>query len=102
VKRERFDGCAVNHRVGPRAKGFHLSLPGYQQTPLVELPELPAELGVATVFVKDESNRLGLPAFKILGASWAVNCALSHRSGLTTTPAVFVVPSPNVQSPAAH
>jgi diaminopropionate ammonia-lyase len=81
VNRERFDGCAVNHRVGPRAKGFHISLPGYQQTPLVELPELAAELGVATVFVKDESNRLGLPAFKILGASWAVNCALSHRSG---------------------
>ena len=81
MKRERFDGCAVNHRVGPRAKGFHNSLPGYSQTPLVELPELAAELGVATVFVKDESNRLGLPAFKILGASWAVNCALSHRSG---------------------
>jgi diaminopropionate ammonia-lyase len=71
----------VNHRVGARAQGFHVSLPGYQQTPLVVLPQLAAELGVATVFVKDESNRLGLPAFKILGASWAVNCALSHRSG---------------------
>jgi diaminopropionate ammonia-lyase len=56
-------------------------MPGYQQTPLVELPELAAEFGVATVFVKDESNRLGLPAFKILGASWAVNCAISQRSG---------------------
>ena len=63
------------------AQAFHASLPAYQQTPLVELPELAAELGVATVFVKDESNRLGLPAFKILGASWAVNWALSERSG---------------------
>ncbi|HEY6687803.1 MAG TPA: diaminopropionate ammonia-lyase [Propionibacteriaceae bacterium] len=64
-----------------RAHAFQASLPGYQQTPLVELPDLAAELGVATVFVKDESNRLGLPAFKILGASWAMNCALSERSG---------------------
>jgi diaminopropionate ammonia-lyase len=64
-----------------RAHAFQASLPGYQQTPFVELPDLAAELGVATVFVKDESNRIGLPAFKILGASWAVNWALSERSG---------------------
>jgi len=56
-------------------------MPGYRPTPLVELPELASELGVGAVFVKDESDRLGLPAFKILGASWAVNCALSQRSG---------------------
>lgn len=56
-------------------------MPGYQPTPLVKLPELATELGVGSVLVKDESDRLGLPAFKILGASWAVNCALSQRSG---------------------
>jgi diaminopropionate ammonia-lyase len=54
-------------------------MPGYRPTPLVELPELATELGVAAVLLKDESGRLGLPAFKILGASWAVNCALSQR-----------------------
>jgi diaminopropionate ammonia-lyase len=66
-----------------RRKGeeFHTSMPGYRATPLVELPDLATELGVGAVLVKDESNRLGLPAFKILGASWAVNCALSQRSG---------------------
>jgi diaminopropionate ammonia-lyase len=63
------------------AKQFHRSLPGYRPSPLTELPELAAELEVGAVRVKDESNRLGLPAFKILGASWAVNCALSRRSG---------------------
>ena len=51
---------------------------------LVELPALAAELGVGAVLVKDESDRLGLPAFKILGASWAVNCALSRRGGFDT------------------
>jgi diaminopropionate ammonia-lyase len=56
---------------------FHRTLPGYQPTPLRETPGLAAELGVARVLVKDESSRLGLPSFKILGASWAVERALS-------------------------
>ena len=59
-------------------------MPSYRPTPLIELPELAAELGVGAVLVKDESDRLGLPAFKILGASWAVNCALSKRGGFDT------------------
>ena len=36
-------------------------------------------LGVARVWVKDESSRLGLPSFKILGASWAIHRALEAR-----------------------
>jgi diaminopropionate ammonia-lyase len=63
---------------------FHSSMLSYRPTPLIELPELAAELGVGAVLVKDESDRLGLPAFKILGASWAVNCALSKRGGFDT------------------
>jgi diaminopropionate ammonia-lyase len=51
---------------------FHRSMPGYRPTPLGEHPSLASELGVGRVFVKDESSRLGLPAFKMLGASWAV------------------------------
>nr|WP_055502311.1 pyridoxal-phosphate dependent enzyme [Nonomuraea pusilla] len=59
---------------------FHASLPGYAPTPLTELPALAAELGVGRVFVKDESRRLGLPAFKALGASWAVHRTLAARA----------------------
>jgi diaminopropionate ammonia-lyase len=59
---------------------FHQSLlPDYQATQLVELPSLAKELGVARVFMKDESTRLGLPAFKILGASWGVFYTLCQR-----------------------
>ncbi|MFI6986883.1 diaminopropionate ammonia-lyase [Nonomuraea wenchangensis] len=58
---------------------FHASLPGYAPTPLTELPPLAAELGIGRVFVKDESRRLGLPAFKALGASWAVHRLLAER-----------------------
>ena len=60
---------------------FHKRLPGYAPTPLVSLPHLAEHLGVANVWIKDESNRLGLPAFKILGASWATYRALADRFG---------------------
>jgi diaminopropionate ammonia-lyase len=58
---------------------FHRRLPGYEPTPLVDAPALADELGVGKVLVKDESSRLGLPAFKVLGASWAVYRALEER-----------------------
>ncbi|MFF0521166.1 pyridoxal-phosphate dependent enzyme [Actinomadura nitritigenes] len=61
---------------------FHAALPGYAPTPLVETPEPAAGLGAGRVFVKDESSRLGLPAFKILGASWGVCRALCDRLGV--------------------
>ncbi|GHJ41697.1 diaminopropionate ammonia-lyase [Streptomyces sp. TS71-3] len=61
-------------------RGFHAGLPGHAPTPLTELPSLAAELGVGRVFVKDESCRLGLPAFKALGASWAVHRILAERA----------------------
>jgi diaminopropionate ammonia-lyase len=71
-------GAAAPAR-SPRA--FHERLPGYERTPLVAAPALAAELGVAEVAVKDESRRLGLPAFKMLGASWATFRALEARAG---------------------
>ena len=64
-----------------RAIRFHRRLPGYEETPLVDAPKLAGALGVGKVFVKDESSRLGLPAFKVLGASWAVYRALEERLG---------------------
>ena len=70
---------------GPSPEGsplqFHHRLPGYEETPLVDAPRLAEALGVGQVLVKDESSRLGLPAFKVLGASWAVYRALEERLG---------------------
>ncbi|KAM0749067.1 tryptophan synthase beta subunit-like PLP-dependent enzyme [Meredithblackwellia eburnea MCA 4105] len=62
---------------------FHRSFPNYSPTPLVSLPALATELGVSKVYLKDESSRLGLPSFKILGASWAIAQVLSRRIGLS-------------------
>ncbi|KAI1344396.1 tryptophan synthase beta subunit-like PLP-dependent enzyme [Xylariaceae sp. FL0016] len=61
---------------------FHKTLPEYSETRLHPLPDLAAELGLGHVLLKDESNRFGLPSFKILGASWAVYKALGSRLGL--------------------
>lgn len=78
------NSSARQHRIqahGDQALRFHRSLPGYSATPLIELPEIASELGVGRVFVKDESSRLGLHAFKVLGASYAIAQALSKRWG---------------------
>jgi len=63
------------------AAAFHRALPGYEPTPLVEAPALAAELGVGRLFVKDESARFDLRAFKYLGASWAGYRAVAARTG---------------------
>jgi diaminopropionate ammonia-lyase len=74
--------CGVPEHVRSGAvRAFHASLPGYVPTPLAEIPLLATELGVGRVFVKDESSRLGLPAFKVLGASWAVRQLLTDSPG---------------------
>jgi hypothetical protein len=61
------------------ATTFHRALPGYRPTPLHDMPGLASEVGLGHVAIKDESDRLGLPAFKVLGASWAVERALRER-----------------------
>jgi diaminopropionate ammonia-lyase len=71
----------------PRAPlGLHRRLPGYAATPLVDAPALAMANGVERVWVKDESSRLGLPAFKMLGASWAAYRALAVRLGRDPEP----------------
>lgn len=71
------------HEAPHEVSTFHAGLPGYARTPLVELPELATELSVGRAFVKDESCRLGLPAFKVLGAWWAIAGVLAARAGST-------------------
>jgi diaminopropionate ammonia-lyase len=61
-------------------------MPGYRPTPLVEYPALATEFGVGRMFVKDESSRLGLPAFKMLGASWAVCRAIGSLAAASRAP----------------
>ncbi len=66
-------------QTGPIPIDFHRLMPGYAETPLLDCPRIAARLGVARVLVKDESSRLGLPSFKMLGASWAVASAIQRE-----------------------
>ena len=61
---------------------FHQSFPEYSVTPLVELKSLAEELGVSNIFVKDESYRFGLNAFKVLGGSYAIAREIGTRMGI--------------------
>lgn len=60
---------------------FHKSLPGYKATPLVELSNLAKYYGVKKLWLKDESKRFGLNAFKVLGGSYAIGKYLSKKLG---------------------
>jgi diaminopropionate ammonia-lyase len=82
VANHRADPTAVRPGSGAGVVEFHRSLPGYEPTPLVDAPLLAQRLGVASVHIKDESSRLGMPSFKILGASWATYRTLLDRLGL--------------------
>lgn len=61
---------------------FHHKLPGYERTPLVDLTSVASDLGLGRIVVKVESNRLQLPSFKMLGASWATYRALVEHTGM--------------------
>ncbi len=55
-----------------KAAAFHRSFPEYSPTPLVELKSLARTFGVGQIFVKDESLRFSLNAFKVLGGSYCI------------------------------
>ena len=65
-----------------RTCAFHRRMPGYSPTPMRTLPTLFGDDGSA-ILIKDESSRLNLPAFKILGASWAVYRKIESTLGIT-------------------
>lgn len=58
---------------------FHQSFPEYSVTPLVKLENLAKELGIKEIYVKDESYRFGLNAFKVLGGSYAIAREIGKR-----------------------
>lgn len=65
-----------------KARNFHRTCMDYSTTPLRRLSRLSEHLGVADIFVKDESYRFGLNAFKVLGAAFAIANYLADRLGM--------------------
>lgn len=60
-------------------RAFHATIPGYEPTPLHSLDRLAELLGVKAVYLKDESYRFGLNAFKVLGGSYAIARYLAQK-----------------------
>lgn len=65
-----------------KVQKFHQSFPEYKMTPLAQLSGLAGELGVKNIYVKDESYRFGLNAFKVLGGSWSIGNIIAEKMGV--------------------
>ena len=71
----------LNEDLAKKTLKFHSSFEQYSETPLVELKELAKHLGLKSIFVKDESYRFGLNAFKVLGGSFAIGQFIAQKLG---------------------
>lgn len=80
---EKFDLDFMSLENAKKVQHFHASFPMYRETPLTELKRTAEELGLGTVYIKDESYRFGLNAFKVLGGSYAIGSYLAGRLGKT-------------------
>ena len=71
---------------------FHKSIEGYEPTPLAVLKNRADRMGIGKLWVKDESKRFGLNAFKGLGGSYAISKCLSEmeKSETSTNIVTFV------------
>ncbi|WP_238901055.1 diaminopropionate ammonia-lyase [Clostridium sp. YIM B02500] len=64
-----------------KAKKFHESFLEYDETPLIDLKELAKKIGLGGIYLKDESYRFELNAFKVLGGSFAMGKYLAEKLG---------------------
>lgn len=64
-----------------KARSFHSSFPQYSVTPLAHLAGMANHLGLGGLFVKNESYRFGLNAFKVLGGSFAMGRYIAKEMG---------------------
>ncbi|MBW6466036.1 MAG: diaminopropionate ammonia-lyase [Brevefilum sp.] len=68
--------------ISRETRAFHSRIPGYTVSPLKSLPRLAAMLGLGGIWVKDESFRLSLSSFKVLGGSFAMYSLVKSKLGV--------------------
>lgn len=71
----------LNEKTAKNVRNFHKSFPVYSQTPLAHMPKTAKVLGLGDIYVKDESYRFGLNAFKVLGGSYSIGKYIAQRLG---------------------
>lgn len=79
----------ISEEVIDKVREFHKSFPEYEVTPLHSLDNLAKHLGVKNIFLKDESYRFGLNAFKVLGGSYAIGKYLAEKLGMDISEVSF-------------
>lgn len=72
-----------------RVRDYHKSFSSYKPTVLRSLGYLAGVLGLSKFFVKDESSRFGLNAFKGLGGSYCIGRVLAERAGISEAELTF-------------
>jgi diaminopropionate ammonia-lyase len=65
--------------ISSKTRSFHDSIPAFEITPLKCLRKMASYIGVGGIWVKDESCRLHLNSFKVLGGSYAIYRFLKKR-----------------------
>jgi len=68
--------------ISRHSREFHDEIPGFEITPLKSLNQMAKYVGVRGLWVKDESVRLDLNSFKVLGGSYAIYRFLKKRLGV--------------------
>ena len=80
-KRKKTDLSFLSENVAKKVIKFHSSFDQYTETPLIELKELAKYIGIKNIFVKDESYRFGLNAFKVPGGSYTIGQYIAKKLG---------------------
>ena len=83
-----FDSSLFSSEKADEVLCFHKSFEEYFPTPLCALNCLAEKIGLGKIYVKDESYRYELNAFKVLGGSYAIGTWLKEHP--ETKDAVFV------------
>lgn len=74
--------CALPGDMADLIDSFHCQF-DRKPTRLVRLDGIAREIGIGAVYIKDESSRFGLSAFKILGATWGAFRAIAKKLNLS-------------------
>lgn len=83
------DLSAFSMAAARAVRAFHESIPDYGVTPLACLEQTAKALGLGALYVKDESFRFDLNAFKVLGGSYAIARVLAQELGWTMEETTF-------------
>lgn len=79
----------ISEKLIEGIRKFHKSFDEYSVTPLHKLENLAKHHGLKNIFLKDESYRFGLNAFKVLGGSYAIGKYLADKLGVDISEVSF-------------